>query len=214
MDVWPPPGVPRAQADSALDHAVASRRQEMEARSLESAGQGAMAVAAYRKAVMLNPGDIAIRRNLARHHVRMGVQLAVTRDWSAAWDNFNEAVRVDSTCADAWGNLGLLAQSSGQPEAALQATERARALDPKNESFVWQEGDFFRSERRWAEAITAYRAALDIRSDEPHALIGLAHCLARTGERKDARTTLDHAKRAGAPLKDVTLVEQLLAAPR
>ncbi|MFN8180058.1 MAG: fused MFS/spermidine synthase [bacterium] len=212
LDRWPPAGESLAAADSALNRAIGARRHEIQARSLEAVGRGAMAVDEYRQAVMLNPEDLAIRRNLARHHVRMGVQLARSHDWRAAWDNFTEALRVDSTSADAWGDLGLLSQTSGQADAALEATRRAIALDPKNETYARQEGDVLRDERRWAEAAAAYRRALAIRGGEPRALLSLAFCLAKNGDATGAKAALAEARRAGAPREGVARVEPLLRA--
>jgi tetratricopeptide (TPR) repeat protein len=213
LDVWPPPGVPVAYADSALAHAVQARRHEIEARSLEAAGQGAKAVEEYEKAVAANPKDFAIRKNLAAHHVRMGVALARSDQYEGAWQNFTAAIRADSASASAWGNFGLLVASAGQEEQALDATRRAEALDPRDETYARQEGDILRDHRRFEEAVAAYRRALEIWPRESRTLLALAECLARSGDAAGATETLAAARREGASRDEVTALEHLLAAP-
>lgn len=213
LDVWPPPGFSAADAEVALHGAVAARRHEIDARALEAAGRGAQAVEEYEKALAENPKDFAIRKNLAAHHVRMGVQLARSNEYEGAWQNFMAAIRADSASAAAWGNFGLLIGTAGQEEAALDATRRAEALDPKDETYARQEGDILKDRRRYEEAVVAYRRALALRPREPRTLLGLAECLAKLGDGAGAREALLDAKKAGAPSEDVLALERASPSP-
>jgi tetratricopeptide (TPR) repeat protein len=185
---------------------VAARRAEVVARSLEAAGRGADAVLEYRRALELNPADVAAQRNLARHHVRMGVALARSGDLGGAWGNFIAAIEADSASAEAHANLGLAALATGRATEALAETERAIALDPAAESYLIQLGEIHREARRLPEAAGAYRRALAIRPSQPGAWLALAEVLARAGEADAARDALGEAARAGAREEDLAVV--------
>ncbi len=179
--------------DGTLVAAVQARRAEIAARSLEAAGRGADAVLEFRRAATLNPADVAIRRNLARHHVRMGVALARAGDLPSAWENFAQAVIADSASAEAHANLGLASLSVGSAEEAIAETERAIALDPAAEAYLVQLGDIHRERRRFREAADAYRRSLAIRARQPETEEKLRDCLARLGHQEGA----DAARREG-----------------
>jgi spermidine synthase len=206
-------GMSRAQSDERLNGAIEARRHEVTARALESAGQGAAAVAEFRAALAANPRDTAIRRNLALLHVRMGVRFAELEDYAAAGLNFVEAIRADSTCAEGFANLGLVDWIAGRHEEAIRATETAAELDPENEDFPLQLGDIHRRARRWEQAAQAYRHALAIRDDFIPALVRLAECLVHMGDPAQARQLLERATALGASEAETAPVAAQLPSP-
>jgi spermidine synthase len=174
--------------------AVQARRAEIAARTLEAAGRGADAVLEFRRAVALNPADVAIRRNLARHHVRMGVALGRAGDLAGAAENFTQAVLADSVSAEAHANLGLVALADGRDAQAVAETERAIALDPVAETYLFQLGEIHRQGRRLREAADAYRRALDLRPGQAATSEKLAECLERLGDAAGAEAARAEAR--------------------
>ncbi len=181
LAAWPPGDVDPAAADARLVAAVAARRAELTARAFESTGRGRDAVETFERGLAANPADGGLRRNLAILHVRMGVDLARSGNLPAALDNFREAARVDPASAEAWANLGRAEKLAGRRDAALDATARARALEPRDDRFAVQHGDFLREARRFEEAAAAYEAALALHPGNEAARAGIRACAAAGG---------------------------------
>ena len=211
---WPPAGADSAAAEARLSGAVEARRDEMAARAMESEGRGREAVAGMEAALIANPQDGAIRRNLAELHVRIGVDLARAGNLQGAFDNFRDATLADPSSAEAWANVGRAEHLAGRRDAALDATEQARALDPDDDRFAVQEGDFLRNARRFDDALRAYEAALALRPSNRHALTGQAECLLAQGRTDDAMRVLDDARRAGADEAELVRIGKSLPAAK
>lgn len=92
---------------------------------LDALAQGALETARrfFERADQLNPQDVTALINLA---VLDGQQGAVDE----AARKLEEAVRRRPDKAEAWANLAIARELQGQREAALDAAERAAALDP------------------------------------------------------------------------------------
>ncbi len=196
--------------EGALANAIAARRLEIEARGKEAAGHGAEAVEMMRRAAALNPADLAIRRNLARLHVRTGVEFARRQDFASAFANFDEAVRADEESAEAAGKLGLLAMLGGADEEALRWTRRALELDPENETYFSQLADVHRRAGRWSDSRDAANEALRRRPDSVPALLLLAEALTFTNDPEGADRTLQEARRHGAPPEEMARIKKLV----
>lgn len=62
--------------------------------------------------------------------VRAGHLALGARDWSAASDRYEAALRVNPLAAEAWAGLGVARAEQGRDADARRAIERALALDP------------------------------------------------------------------------------------
>lgn len=84
-------------------------------------------------------------------------------------ETYENAVRVltadvedDASDAEAWFGLSIAYMHLGQPEAALDATSRAAALDPSDARFVDQLGEAYMALGRPEDAIDAFERAAAI----------------------------------------------------
>jgi len=92
--------------------------------------------------------------------------------------------------------MGLMCEAialrgAGQPEAALAALDQALALDEQFLPVQMLRADLFEQERRWADAVAAYEACLDIAPDFDDARS--AHRLALASLAEHCRLQLDDA---------------------
>lgn len=196
--------------DARLARAVEARRTEMEGRAKEASGRGGEAIEMLRNAATSNPEDFAIRRNLARLHVRAGVEFARKNDFANASIQLQDAIAADPENPEAAGNFGLLAMLGGADEEALRWTKRAIELDPENETYLTQLADAHRRAGRWIEARDAARAALGKRDDFVPAVLLLAEALAFTNDPEGADRELQRARRLGAPEDEMARIKKLV----
>lgn len=208
------PGGSTTPADSAFDAALAgavrARSLEVEARGKEASGRGAEAVQLLREAMAANPNDGAVRRNLARLHVRMGVEFARQQDYPNAYANFEAALSADSESAEAAGNFGVLALVGGNDTEAVRWTQRALDLDPENETYFAQLAEIHRRAGRWPDSKSAAQKALALDPRSIQALLLLAEAQAYLNDPEGAVDTLEEARRLGAPHEEMTRVKKLV----
>ncbi len=88
------------------------------------------ALAAYREALRLDPGDAGARTGLKDALARHGLALAEGRAFPEAEAAFRELLALEPRHAAALNNLGKLVQRQGDLEAALALFDRALAVDP------------------------------------------------------------------------------------
>jgi spermidine synthase len=193
-----------------LPSAIASRRLEIEARGREAAGHGSEAIEMLRRASEMNPEDKAIRRNLGRLLVRLGVELARRNDYAGAHAAFEEAIHTDKASPEASGNMGLLAMLGGADEEAMRHTNRALELDPENETYLAQRADIHRRAGRWADSRTDAEAALRLRPDHVPSVLLLAEALAALNDPEGADRELQRARRLGADLEEMQRIKKLV----
>src|SRR5207248_5472884 len=79
-----------------------------------------------------------------------------------------QAVERDANDADAWTTLGLCLEAA-QPDAALDAWQRAVALAPRQPEAHFRIGDFHRRCGEHAAAVAAYEAA--VAAGPPHPVL-------------------------------------------
>jgi tetratricopeptide (TPR) repeat protein len=83
--------------------------------------------------------------------------------------------------------LGLLGKSENKPEEALAAFQRVLKIDPRDVGANVQAGQIYAQQRKYAEAVAAFRAAL---AEEPYngtALYNLGTALLRAGQREEGQ---------------------------
>jgi tetratricopeptide (TPR) repeat protein len=100
-------------------------------RSLDRAGREADAVAAYERAIALEPAGSASRVNLGMLH------LQVRGDPTAAQAQFIAALAADPACSAARANLGLALQDAGRCDDAIALYDEAIAREPDFAEYRW-----------------------------------------------------------------------------
>jgi DNA-binding transcriptional MerR regulator len=107
-----PEPVPGPTADEWFERGLLLEEDEPEA-----------AIAAYRRALSLQPDCVETLINLGRLYAETG-------EMEAATACFRQAIEIDPRDATAVYNLGVVAQDAGRDDEAIQLYRRALALDP------------------------------------------------------------------------------------
>lgn len=191
------PADPAASTPEALE---AFRRGEDALRSRTPAAV-IEAIGEYREAYSLAPGMAAA---LAREAYAYGLFL----DWGWTYPGINSdrllelgmelsarALEMDSVAPEAWLARAYLLQLADpqNPERALSAYSRATALDPANPEAHHQFGQTLMISGRYAEARSAYHAALAIDGERPLTLVALSAIARRIGDTSAAKRWADSA---------------------
>jgi len=119
------------------------------------------------------------------------LSLAELDDLRAAERLLNRSVKGHPDHAESWGNLGVMLQKSGKIDAAADAYNRLRSLNPGSPAVHVIFAEACLELERYSDALTAYEQALAINPDNPSAWSGL-HGLAYmkgTGKRRWRRLT-------------------------
>jgi Flp pilus assembly protein TadD len=82
-------------------------------------------------------------RERAKEHVDWGIDLAKVGLWQDATNQFQQAVKVDPTYAEAWNDLAIGYEQLGKLEDARDAYDEALQLEPNNQ-FIRNNYDQFR----------------------------------------------------------------------
>ena len=82
-------------------------------------------------------------RSAAKEQVDFGIKVAQNGLWREAQYRWERAVQLDPTYAEAWNNLAIAYEHSGQFDDARKAYETAIKLAPKN-MLIRQNYDLFK----------------------------------------------------------------------
>jgi Tfp pilus assembly protein PilF len=197
---------------AALDLAVASLPglAEAHARRADAAynsGELGLAADSYRRAVELDPGNLAYR---SRHALCLSDDGRGDEALSALLE---VAARPEGQTAETFMALGGIYRALKPPRvaAAVAAYEKALKLDPKKGEAALGAARSYRAGRQWARAIAAYeRVSGAFPRLDREALLGTAWCYCLSGDLTRARFYTGLAARAGA---DVGLLRQALSRP-
>jgi len=119
--------------------------------------------------VYRRPGFANVRQQLAIAHNNYGVQLSEQGQWESAAQELEEAVRLDAANASFRTNLAnlYLSQAAGQrqgheEEAALDAIDKALAVNPDLARAYVLKGDIEYGRQRLKEAKAAWEQAVQL----------------------------------------------------
>ncbi len=125
--------------------------------------------AEYEKAIALDP-------KMSEAHLNLGI-LLLESDPAAAVAPLSKAVDLLPTQTRPRFLLGAAQERSGDPKSAAQSFEAALALDPKDLDTTLHLAQLYYNQKRFGEAESKFRAALDLQLNLPAALLGLAQSL-------------------------------------
>lgn len=148
------------------------------------------AVAALGRATSLRPTASAYWINLARAHAAAG-------DFVAALDAARKAVTQVPDDAAAQLELGRALTGLDRHDEALVALAVARQAASSNAEILVEIGDLEFTCKAPEQAGISFRAALAVRPELPHGLLGLAKVLERLNLTAELLTLLDQAERLG-----------------
>lgn len=164
------------------------------------------AVASYRRAIAIDPG-------LAVAHYNLGIALADQGEASMAEAAFRTALSICPDDLAALNNLGGLHLRQGRYQEALACFERIRAISSQFPRAAYHVGVALQGMRRLAEAVAAYRTALEQEPGDLSALNNLCISLMRNGEyaaalqESDRFLELSPANRKALAYKAAALIE-------
>lgn len=166
------------------------------------------AIAAYEAAIRLDPDARAPRARLAQAWAlcaeRSLACRRVPRDSAIALGErlAREAIRIDSTSAEAWIAFAVFLYSASppRPQAALQAARRAVALDPGSPVALQKLGSLLSmvDEDAAAEAEATMRRAIELDPTLSNAWTGLAGLAMSRRRLEEARLLADSAVATGS----------------
>ena len=221
------------QVKPALDDPVFARVRELAAdehhflnlgKSLEAKGKPAEAIAAYERALAINPRMASAHANLVGAYGRMGnatkaeahykaalsidssieelhnnwgVLQAARQDPEAAAAAFRRALEVNPQSAKAHANLGVALTELGKRQEAARHFRAAVASSPTNRPARMNLGTTALAADRPAEAAEHLEAALrgDDDGSEPFIRYTLGHAYLQTGRDDEAKRAMDEALR-------------------
>jgi len=125
--------------------------------------------AEYEKAVSLDP-------KMSEAQLDLGI-LLLESDPASAIAPFTKAVDLLATQSRPRFLLGIAQERSGDFKSAAKSFESALALDPKDLDTTLHLAQLYLSQKQPADAEKRFRAALELQSNLPAALLGLAQSL-------------------------------------
>lgn len=197
------------------------------ARGLHAAGQFEAAAPAYRRALDASPDDLSLRRDFAVLLMQSGNEaeaallldqeglldradgelltilalcLRATAQHQRALEASREITARDPRNAVGWLLLGSLMVATGATTAAEVPLRRAVALEPGLGEAWHYLGESLQAQRRWDEAIQAYRHAS---AQQPTEILNIALCHAMAGRTEVALRDLETAHRMMPARADV-----------
>ncbi|HYN84054.1 MAG TPA: FG-GAP-like repeat-containing protein [Pyrinomonadaceae bacterium] len=191
---WPRPSdASRAQSAAADAREEAYRANNMGVALLEQFKHREGADA-FRRALKLDP-----RLTIAR--VNLAIALFNVPDLPGARREAAAAAQADPRAPQPHYVLGLVARTENLADEALTHFRKVLALDARDTGANVQVGQLLSQQRKYAEAVAAFRVALD---EEPYngtALYGLATALLRSGQREEGQrlmTRFQELRQSGA----------------
>ena len=157
------------------------------------------AIAAYQRAIASAPDS-------AYTHAALGSAYASTHRYAEALDAYKTAVALDSDDKMIHHQLGNVYSKRGEHTAAIRHQLKAIAIAPEFGAAHYQLGRLYAHEKRWNDAINAYRTAYQNDPTLVEVLYNLAQAHLRTGDTAAAReqmTLFEEQKAALTPLHEL-----------
>ncbi len=155
---------------------------------------------AVRQALAMDP-------DLAEAHASLAhLQLVYDWDWAGSGRSFRRALALNPSSVTAHQWYALLLEVLGRPEDALAETRQAAQLDPLSPTVRSAQAEACYFARRFPEAESAARAALEM---DPNSLLGwvnLGRALAQEGRYPEAIAGLEKAWQATGCAPGLTML--------
>ncbi|MEH2333191.1 tetratricopeptide repeat protein, partial [Nostoc sp.] len=173
------------------------------------------AVAAYEKAIQLNPNDatayynlgnalrqqkkldaavaayekaIQLNPNDATAYYNLGITLDDQKKLDAAVAAYEKAIQLNPNYADAYNNLGNALNHQKKLDAAVSAYEKAIQLNPNYADAYFNLGIALTQQKKLDAAVAAYEKAIQLKPNDAYAYYGLGNAL-REQNKLDAAVT-------------------------
>jgi predicted O-linked N-acetylglucosamine transferase (SPINDLY family) len=140
--------------------------------------------------------------------VQRGLALHKAGHTEGAAALYEQALTIDPTSFDALQFLALIRFRSGQVDVGIRLFERALAIAPRHASTLNNYGNALLAAGRWANAVVAYRSAIEVSTKSPPVIFrNLGIALVESGSDEDAKRFFERAI-SGDP-SDVEAINRL-----
>ncbi|HEV7747836.1 MAG TPA: FG-GAP-like repeat-containing protein [Pyrinomonadaceae bacterium] len=140
---------------------------------------------AFRNALKLDP-----KLNLAQ--INLGIALFNIPDLPAAQRQAQAAAALAPTAPQPPYILGLIAKLQSRLDDALIAFQRVLKIDPNDVGTNINVGQIYSQQRKYPEAVAAFRLALAAEPYNATALYSLGQALMRSGQREEGQSVTEH----------------------
>lgn len=141
---------------------------------------------AFIKARQAAEKAIQLDDTLSEAHTSLAAVAMNEWNWKVAETEYQRAIELNPNYATAHHWYALYLIGAGKPDQAIAEIHRAQERDPLSLPINSDVGYVLYCARRYDEAISEYKKALEMKSDFPMALHGLAHTYAEGGKPKEA----------------------------
>jgi len=131
--------------------------------------------------------------DLAAAHRRRGYWYSRRDMLERAMADFDSAVTLAPTSADALVDRAFMHRRRGNLDQAVADNARALELDPKHAGAYLQRGNLRGQRGEWVQALVDYDQSIALRPDNPNAYVGRASALLQTGNLDRAIADCDRA---------------------
>ncbi|GAB4358230.1 MAG: hypothetical protein Fur0042_27690 [Cyanophyceae cyanobacterium] len=153
-------------------------------------------------------------RDRAQSHYERGLERIRNGQYASAIEEFNRAVVLDTTFAEAFHDRGNAYAALGNTLAATADYNTAIRLDPAYVNAYYNRGNLYLNEERYFDAIADYDRVLKLRPDDAEATHNRALANALVGNLAEAVDGFQAAARLFEQQDDPGGVEQAMQALR
>jgi adenylate cyclase len=176
--------------------------------ALRNVGRFEEAVSAFTKAIQIAPDDMMAHLGLTGVYIMMGLEREARAEaaevlrinpkfledsWAkgSPYKDQSEAEKIDTVLRKAQVNAlagyGTTLGMAGRYAEAIPILQKANRLSPSGQSFYRHLGGIFRNAGRFEEAISAFKKAIEVWSDDLSAHTGLTATYIMMGREREAR---------------------------
>src|SRR6266576_3842833 len=99
--------------------------------------------------------------------IELAIQSRAAGKYEDAEQICRQILTANPNHPDAWHLLGVMAYETAQYETAEEYINKAIRLDSANSSFYCNLGNVLQAQRRFDEAVTCFRRAIELKPNDP-----------------------------------------------
>jgi adenylate cyclase len=140
------------------------------------------------KSIELAQKALAMDDSIPGGHALLCALYSIQRDYDKAIAEGEKALALNPGSTSVLANYASSLRLAGRPEEAIPLLQKAIRLNPFGPSYLYRDfGDALRNTRRFEEAVSAYKKAIQIAPDNVIAHLHLALTYSLMGREKEAR---------------------------
>jgi Flp pilus assembly protein TadD len=120
------------------------------------------------------------------NHFNSGVTFYYQKNFSKAIQAYEKVIELDPTYVEAYNNLGIIYQTTGDTKSAFRAYQKSTEINPRYEKGYNNLGLLFLLEGRYEEALEVFQKALAINSNNIESHINLGILFKKKGQGEKA----------------------------